>query len=64
MNYRIAPSILYAEFAHPGDDLRAEIAAGADALVAESATLFFGSRDRRAVMAGMRGALERRHEPH
>lgn len=52
---RIAPSILSADFASLGDEVRAVIAAGADAFVAASA--IFGQRDYRTVIDAMRAAL-------
>jgi ribulose-phosphate 3-epimerase len=53
--YRIAPSILSADFARLGEEVRNVVAAGADTFVAGSA--IFGQPDYRAVIERMRAEL-------
>ena len=55
MEYRIAPSILSADFARLGDEVKAVERAGADTFVAGSA--IFGSRDYAATIRDMRERL-------
>ena len=52
---RIAASILCADFARRGEEVRKVIATGADTFVAGSA--IFGQRDYRTVIAAMRADL-------
>ncbi len=53
--HRIAPSILSADVACSGDDVRAVAEAGADTFVPGSA--IFGAQDDRSVIAAMRAEL-------
>ncbi len=53
--HRIAPSILSADFARLGGEVRSVIAAGADCFVAGSA--IFGQPEYRAVIDAMRAEL-------
>ncbi|MGA0586051.1 hypothetical protein ACO2Q2_02790 [Dyella sp. KRB-257] len=57
--YRIAPSILSADFARLGEEVRDVIAAGADCFVAGSA--IFGQPDYRRVIDAMRAELAQVH---
>ena len=55
MSYRIAPSILSADFARLAEEVKAVARAGADTFVAGSA--IFGSRDYAATIRDMRERL-------
>ena len=54
-SYRIAPSLLSADFARLGEEVRNVVAAGADTFVAGSA--IFGKPDYKAVIDAMRAQL-------